>query len=100
LNILGLAIGLAASVLIFLVIRWETSYDSYHPNKDRVYRVVTTLVNRSNGEVVVAAFSAGCDAETDRRGLAALSWPAALSFGDVIAQLLITGTIVVVQQLS
>src|SRR5579872_5999737 len=51
LNILGLAVGLAASILIFLVIRWETSYDSYHPNKDRVYRVVTTLVNRSNGEV-------------------------------------------------
>jgi len=51
LNILGLAVGLAASVLIFLVIRWETSYDSYHPNKDRVYRVVTTLVNRSNGEI-------------------------------------------------
>src|ERR1700755_2634170 len=52
LNIFGLAVGLAASVLIFLVIRWETSYDSYHPHKARVYRVVTTLVNRSNGEVV------------------------------------------------
>ncbi|HEY6900094.1 MAG TPA: FtsX-like permease family protein, partial [Puia sp.] len=51
LNILGLAVGLSASILIFLVIRWESSYDSYHPNKDRVYRVVTTLVNRSNGEV-------------------------------------------------
>jgi len=51
LNVLGLSIGVGASILIFLVIRWETSYDSYHPNKDRIYRVVTTLVNRSNGEV-------------------------------------------------
>ena len=51
LNILGLSIGVAASVLIFLVIRWETGYDSYHRNKDRIYRVVTTTVNRSNGEV-------------------------------------------------
>jgi len=50
LNVLGLSIGVAASILIFLVIRWETGYDSYHKNKDRIYRVVTTVVNRSNGE--------------------------------------------------
>src|ERR1700753_753924 len=52
LNILGLSIGVAASVLIFAVIRWETGYDSYHANKARVFRVVTTTLNRSNGEVV------------------------------------------------
>src|SRR5258708_9907722 len=52
LNILGLAIGVAASVLIFLVIRWETSYDAYHKNKARVCRVTTTVVNQSNSEVV------------------------------------------------
>jgi predicted permease len=52
LNILGLAVGVAASVLIFLVIRYETGYDSYQSKKDRVYRVVTNMVNRSNGEVV------------------------------------------------
>ncbi|MBS1661642.1 MAG: ABC transporter permease [Bacteroidetes bacterium] len=51
LNILGLSIGVAASILIFLVIRWETGYDSYQKNKDRVFRVVTTTLNRSNGEV-------------------------------------------------
>ncbi len=51
LNIFGLSIGVAASILIFLVIRWENSYDAYHQNKDRVYRVVTTVVNKSNGEV-------------------------------------------------
>jgi hypothetical protein len=52
LNILGLSIGVAASVLIFLVIRWETGYDGYHKNKDRVYRVVTELVGKSNGEIL------------------------------------------------
>lgn len=51
LNVLGLAVGVAASLLIFLVIRLETSYDGYHTKKDRIYRVVTTMVNRSNGEV-------------------------------------------------
>jgi len=52
LNIVGLSIGVAASVLIFLVIRWETGYDGYHENKDRVYRVVTDVLGRSNGEIV------------------------------------------------
>ena len=51
LNILGLAVGVAASLLIFLVIRHEKSYDDYHSKKDRIYRVVTTMVNRSNGEI-------------------------------------------------
>src|SRR5215472_15151756 len=52
LNVLGLSTGVAASVLIFLVIRWETSYDSYHKNKDSIFRLVTTMVSRSNGEPV------------------------------------------------
>ncbi|WP_343307243.1 ABC transporter permease [Chitinophaga niabensis] len=52
LNILGLAIGVAASLLIFSVIRNEMSYDDYHAKKDRVFRVTTTIKSRSNGEVV------------------------------------------------
>jgi len=39
-NIAGLAIGIAACILIFLVVQYETSFDNYHPNKDRIYRVV------------------------------------------------------------
>src|SRR5580698_4025671 len=52
LNVLGLSIGVAASILIFLVIRWETGYDSYHQNAARIYRVTTSVLNRSNGEVI------------------------------------------------
>ncbi|GAA3949122.1 ABC transporter permease [Chitinophaga oryziterrae] len=51
LNIAGLAVGIAASLLIFLVIRNEMSYDRYHKNVNRIYRVVTTVTNASNGEV-------------------------------------------------
>lgn len=40
-NITGLAIGIAACLLIFLVVRYETSFDTFHQNKDRIYRVVT-----------------------------------------------------------
>lgn len=52
LNILGLAIGIAAVLLIFLVIRYEMSFDGYQSKGHRIYRVVTVNKSRSNGEVV------------------------------------------------
>lgn len=41
-NITGLAIGIAASLLLFLVIRYELSYDRFQPSYDQIYHVVTT----------------------------------------------------------
>ena len=38
-NILGLAVGIAACLLIFLVVKFETSFDDYHSKKDQIYRV-------------------------------------------------------------
>ena len=40
-NILGLAVGIAASLLIFLVIRYETSFDNFHKKKKDIYRLGT-----------------------------------------------------------
>jgi ABC-type antimicrobial peptide transport system permease subunit len=42
-SIFGLGLGMAAAISIFLVIRFETSFDSFHPNHDRIYRVVSVL---------------------------------------------------------
>jgi len=39
LNISGLAIGIAASALIFHYITFEESFDSYHPNSENIYRL-------------------------------------------------------------
>lgn len=39
-NITGLAIGIAACLLIFLVIQYQTSFDNFHKNEDRIFRVV------------------------------------------------------------
>jgi len=39
-NIAGLIVGFTAFLLIFLVIRYEKSFDNFHPNKDNIYRVV------------------------------------------------------------
>ena len=40
LNISGLAIGLAAFILIMLYVQNELSFDRYHHNSDRIYRLV------------------------------------------------------------
>jgi putative ABC transport system permease protein len=39
LNVLGLSIGLAASLLILQYVKDELSYDDFHVNADRIYRV-------------------------------------------------------------
>ncbi|HZK64812.1 MAG TPA: ABC transporter permease, partial [Puia sp.] len=38
-NITGLAVGMAATILILLWIQNEMSYDEFHKNKDRIYEV-------------------------------------------------------------
>ncbi len=38
-NISGLAIGMAAAILIMLWIQDERSYDEFHQNKDRIYEI-------------------------------------------------------------
>lgn len=40
-NILGLAVGIAACLLIFLVLQFETSFDNFHSNSKNIYRVVS-----------------------------------------------------------
>jgi hypothetical protein len=35
----GLALGVACCVIIFLMIRFETSFDDYHSNAERIYRI-------------------------------------------------------------
>jgi ABC-type antimicrobial peptide transport system permease subunit len=40
-NIAGLAIGVAACLLIFLIVRFETSFDNFHSKKEHIYRVIT-----------------------------------------------------------
>jgi putative ABC transport system permease protein len=48
-NITGLAIGMAACFFIFLYVRFELSYDKFHKNADRLYRVPMRFQEGSNG---------------------------------------------------
>jgi predicted permease len=43
---LGLAIGIGACLLIFLVIQFETSYDDFHPKRNSIYRIGTEFHNQ------------------------------------------------------
>jgi putative ABC transport system permease protein len=40
-NIVGLGVGLAACIIIGLWVNYELSYDTYHQNSDRIYRVLS-----------------------------------------------------------
>lgn len=40
-NIAGLALAMAACLLIYRVVYFELSFDNFHPDKDRIYRVVS-----------------------------------------------------------
>ncbi len=40
-NIAGLTLGIAGALVIFLLVRFELSFDNFHPQADRIYRVLT-----------------------------------------------------------
>lgn len=42
-NILGLSIGISAALVIFLIVQYDFSFDKFHKNGDRIYRVVSVF---------------------------------------------------------
>lgn len=42
-NIMGLTVGMTACFLIFLYVKFELSYDSFHTKANRIYRVVSDI---------------------------------------------------------
>jgi putative ABC transport system permease protein len=47
-NILGLAIGISASLVIFLIVRYDFSFDRFEPDGNRIYRVVSDYTFAGN----------------------------------------------------
>lgn len=46
-NVLGLSAGLSACLVIFLVVKFELSFDTFHENSDRLFRVTRASSNAS-----------------------------------------------------
>ncbi len=44
-NIIGLAIGMASCLLIYLYVWHELNYDTFHSNYDRIFRISTQMKN-------------------------------------------------------
>ncbi|MDX2302922.1 MAG: FtsX-like permease family protein [Microscillaceae bacterium] len=44
-NIFGLAIGINACLIVYLWTSYEMSFDTFHPDRQRIYRVVTDIDN-------------------------------------------------------
>jgi ABC-type antimicrobial peptide transport system permease subunit len=66
-NVLGLTLGILSCLVIFLFVSFEFSYDKFHPDGDRIYRLVggfpgmtpplgTDLRRESSGFGTVASF--------------------------------------------
>jgi putative ABC transport system permease protein len=47
-NVLGLSIGLASCLILMAFVKFERSYDQFHPDPDRIFRVVQTVNSDQN----------------------------------------------------
>jgi putative ABC transport system permease protein len=56
-NIFGLAIGLAACLMILIYVRYERSYDEWLPNAENIYQVQSHFRDPDSGEVDDAQMS-------------------------------------------
>ncbi len=50
LNVVGLSVGVGAALLLFMAVRYELSYDQFHADTDRIYRVVRKQVYANGNE--------------------------------------------------
>jgi putative ABC transport system permease protein len=51
-NIFGLALGLAACLMLLIYVRYETSYDRWLPDADRVFQVQSISTAEENSQPV------------------------------------------------
>lgn len=55
-NLVGLSLGVTACLVIYLITSYELSYDTFHPDRERIYRLVGTEKYNLRAEVRPAGF--------------------------------------------
>ena len=48
---LGLSLGICACIVIFLTARYDLSFDRFHPDNDRIYRIVGDVQEKGGGTI-------------------------------------------------
>lgn len=48
-NVLGLSIGISGCLVIFLIANFELSFDTFQPDKDRIFRIYSTFSGGTSG---------------------------------------------------
>ena len=48
-SVLGLAIGFACFIIVFVFIAHEMNYDAFHENAERLYRVRSDVIEKRTG---------------------------------------------------
>ncbi len=50
-NVTGLALGICACIVIYLVTLFDFSFDQFHPDKERIYRIVGQIRNAGGEDI-------------------------------------------------
>jgi putative ABC transport system permease protein len=66
-NVFGLAVGLAACLLILIYVRYESRYDDWLPGADRVFQVQTVSTDPDEAESPLDQYTHGMIAESFAR---------------------------------
>jgi len=65
-NIAGLSIGMACTILILLWVQYELSYDRYHKNADRIFRLAVDIdFGKMRGKFAISNYIAGLTLKDD-----------------------------------
>ncbi len=70
-NVIGLAVSMSVCLLIILIIADQKSYDQFHVNKDRIYRIQTIGKNGNDTKTASSALPLGDVLRTEYTGVEA-----------------------------